>query len=397
MQRLASATSDLLRRHASRLDVLLGVVVALSGILSLWSAPQSVAFDHREPDVLGVGLTVLAGVAVAVRGRWALPALALASAAALTPLALGYPQTVATLAPLLVLYTVAVRRSASVSAPAAIGVYLLVGLLLAAGPIEPTVADWVSNTFMVTAVWAVGWSLRSRRAEHAGREERNRALFEAQVAGARAREVDERAAIAREMQDLVTHGITALTVQAAAARRVLRTDPDSAEQLLVEAERAGHESLADMRRILGILRPADGPAELRPQPGLADLDALVDAARAEGMDVELVSSGTPVEVEVGVALTAYRVVQEALRNVRLHAGRAAARVRLDWVPGRLVLAVADDGRGTLDWSADPATSGHGLHALRERVQVYGGELAAGPRTGGGFTLTATLPTTRSPS
>ncbi len=397
MQRLATGISDVLRRHASRLDVLLGIVVAALGVLSLWSTPTTGTFDHREADALGVGLTVLAGVAVAMRGRWPLPALGLASAAALTPLALGYPQTVATFAPLLVLYTVAARRPVSVSGPAAIGVYLLVGLLLAAGPVEPTVADWVSNTFMVTAVWAVGWSVRSRRAEHAGREERNRALFEAEEAGARAAEVDERAAIAREMQDLVTHGITALTVQTAAARRVLRSDPDTAERLLVEAERAGHEAITDMRRILGILRPADGPADLRPQPGLADLDALVDAARADGMDVELVCSGTPVEVEVGVALTVYRVVQEALRNVRQHAGRAAARIRLDWTPGRVVLAVVDDGRGVLDWSSDSAASGHGLHSLRERVQVYGGELAAGPRAGGGFILTASVPTTRSPS
>jgi signal transduction histidine kinase len=86
-----------------------------------------------------------------------------------------------------------------------------------------------------------------------------------------------------------------------------------------------------------------------------------------------------------------------LRNVRQHAGRAAARIRLDWTPGRLVLAVVDDGRGVLAWSSDPAAGGHGLHSLRERVQVYGGELAAGPRTGGGFVLTASLPTTRSPS
>jgi signal transduction histidine kinase len=397
VQRLATVTSDVFRRHASKLDAFLGVVVAVFGVLSLWSTPRAGTFDYREPDALAVVLTVLAGAAVAIRGRWPLPALAVASAAALAPLALGYPQTIATFTPLLLLYTVAAVRPVRVSAPAAVGVHLLVGLLLAAGPIEPTVADWVSNTFMVTAVWAVGWSVRSRRAENAGREERNRALFEAEAAGARAAAVDERAAIAREMQDLVTHGITTLTVQTAAARRVLRSDPDTAERLLVEAERAGHEAIADMRRILGILRPADGPADLRPQPGLADLDALVDAARADGMDVDLVCSGTPVEVEVGVALTVYRVVQEALRNVRQHAGRAAARIRLDWTPGRVVLAVVDDGRGVLDWSSDPAVGGHGLHSLRERVHIYGGELAAGPRAGGGFTLSASLPTTRSPS
>lgn len=397
VQRLATATSDLFRRHTSKLDALLGVVVAVFGVLSLWSTPRAGTFDYREPDALAVALTLLAGAAIAIRGRWPVPALALATAAALTPLALGYPQTIATFTPLLVLYTVAAGRPVRVSAPAAIGVYLLVGLLLAAGPVEPTVADWVSNTFMVIAVWAVGWSVRSRRAQSAGREERNRALFEAREARARAVEVDERATIAREMHDLVTHGITALTVQTAAARRLLRSDPDTADQLLAEAERAGHEAVAEMRRILGVLRPADDVADLRPQPGLADLDTLVDEARAAGMDVELVNHGTPVEVDGGVALTAYRVVQEALANVRRHAGRAAARVVLDWGDADLSLRVTDDGRGALTWVADSPPDGHGLAALRERVSAYGGALAAGPGPGGGFTVTASLPLDRSPS
>ncbi len=295
------------------------------------------------------------------------------------------------------LYTVAAGRPVRVSAPAAIGVYLLVGLLLAAGPVEPTIADWVSNTFMVVAVWAVGWSVRSRRAQSAGREERNRALFEAREARARAVEVDERATIAREMHDLVTHGITALTVQTTAARRLLRSDPDTADQLLAQAERAGHEAIAEMRRILGVLRPADDVADLRPQPGLADLGTLVDEARAEGMDVELVNHGTPVEVDGGVALTAYRVVQEALANIRRHAGRAAASVILDWGDADLSLRIVDDGRGALTWVADFPPDGHGLASLRERVSAYGGALAAGPGPGGGFTVTASLPLDRSPS
>ncbi len=397
MQRLATATSDVFRRHASKLDALLGVVVAVFGALSLWSTPRAGTFDYREPDALAVVLTLLAGAAVALRGRWPVPALALASAAALTPLALGYPQTIATFTPLLVLYTVAAGRPVRVSAPAAIGVYLLVGLLLAAGPVEPTIADWVSNTFMVVAVWAVGWSVRSRRAQSAGREERNRALFEAREARARAVEVDERATIAREMHDLVTHGITALTVQTTAARRLLRSDPDTADQLLAQAERAGHEAIAEMRRILGVLRPADDVADLRPQPGLADLGTLVDEARAEGMDVELVNHGTPVEVDGGVALTAYRVVQEALTNVRRHAGRAAASVILDWGDADLSLRIVDDGRGALTWVADFPPDGHGLASLRERISAYGGALAAGPGPGGGFTVTASLPLDRSPS
>jgi signal transduction histidine kinase len=300
---------------------------------------------------------------------------------------------VATFAPLLVLYTVATRRPAAVSASAAVLVYLLVGLLLVAGPRDATLADWVSNTFTVVAVWAVGRNVRSRRAESIGREERNRALFEAREARARATEVDERASIAREMHDLVTHGITELTVQTAAARRLLRTDPDTAEHLLADVEAKGRDAVAELRRVLGLLRPAGDTAELRPQPGLADLDALVAAARTDGMQVEVVHDGEPTEIDQGASLTVYRVVQEALRNVRRHAGRARARITLQWRSGSLRVAVEDDGRGALSWAADPQPDGSGLQALQERVTAYGGTLRTGPRPGGGFAVTASLPTT----
>ncbi len=402
MQRLTAVVSGFAGRHAARLDGALGALVTVLGLLSLWLTPDSDVFDHRELDALGAGLTLLAGVAVGTRGRWPVASLMLASVAAFVPLHLGYPQSVASYAPLLVLYTVAARRPLSVSAPAAVSVYLLVGSLLIAGAVEPTVAeptvaDWVNNTFMIIAVWAVGWSVRSRRAETAGREERNRALFEAREARARAVEVDERATIAREMHDLVTHGITALTVQTTAARRLLKSDPETAEQVLADAERTGHEAVAELRRILGVLRPAENVADLRPQPGLADLDALVDDARASGVDVELVDHGTPVEVDPGVALAAYRVVQEGLRNIRQHAGRAVARITFDWREGCLSVRVTDDGRGALTWSADSSPDGHGLASLRERVHAYGGDFSAGPRHGGGFTVTARLPLDRSQS
>ncbi len=392
VQRLTAGAQEFFRRHATRLDVALGAAVAAFGVLSLWSAPTSVTFDFREPDVVGVALVLLAGAGVAVRTRWPLPALAVASVGGLTPLALGYPQSVATFAPLLVLYTVAARRPGTVSAPAALVVYLLVGLLLVGGPMTATLADWVSNTFMIVAVWAVGRNVLSRRAESLGREERNRAVFEAREARARATEADERASIAREMHDLVTHGITELTVQTAAARRVLRSDPETADQLLAGVERAGRDAITEMRRVLGLLRPAESAVAMRPQPGLDDLAALLEDARGEGLDVELVTTGDPAVVEQGVGLTVYRIVQESLRNIRQHAGRATARVTLDWRPGTLCLAVEDDGRGALSWLAGARSDGSGLHSLRERVLAYGGTLRTGPRHGGGFTVTASLPT-----
>ncbi|SNS39900.1 Signal transduction histidine kinase [Geodermatophilus saharensis] len=375
----------------AREDVVLGALVALFATLALWSAPTFVDYDFREPDALSVGLAVLSGAAVAVRTRWPLAALAVASVASLLPVQQGYAQGVATLAPLLVTYTVAAGRPLRQSAVATAGAGLLAAVVLVTGPFEPSLADWFGNGLLLGTGFGVGRSVRLRREHTAGLEERNRALLEAREARSRAVEVDERAAVAREMQDLVTHGLTALTVQTAAARRLLRSDPDTAEDLLRTVERTGQDAIADMRRILGVLRPSDDAADLRPQPGLADIDDLVASARAAGLPVDLVSVGTAAEVEPGVALTAYRLVQEALRNCQQHAGRAAATVVLHWRPGSLSLAVEDDGRGARDGESE----GRGLRSLAERVAVYGGRLRAGPRGGGGFTVTATLPTSRS--
>lgn len=295
-------------RWTTRGDAVLGLLVAVFATLSLWSAPAFVDYDFREPDAFGVALAVLSGAAVAVRTRWPLAALAVASVASLLPVQQGYPQGVATLAPLLVTYTVAAVRPLRQSAVATAGVGLLAAVVLVTGPFDASAADWFGNALLLGAGFAVGRSVRVRRQQTAALEERNRALLEAREARSRAVEVDERAAIVREMQDLVTHGLTALTVQTAAARRLLRTDPATAEELLRTVERTGHDAIDDMRRILGVLRPAGDAAEWRPQPGLADLEDLVSEARAAGLSVEVVSVGPAAEVEPGVALTAYRLV-----------------------------------------------------------------------------------------
>jgi signal transduction histidine kinase len=392
---------DLLRRHTAWVDVALGTVVAVLGLVSLWSVPGYITYDFRDADALGVVLAVLAGAAVVARSRWPLAAFAVASLSSLATLQLGYSSGVGGLAPVLVLYTVAVRCAWRTSVTATGVLAGLLAVALAFGPIEPTVTDWSANLVVLLTAWSLGRSVRGRRAYTAGLEERNRALLAAREARLEAVTASERARIAHEMQDLVAHGLTAMTVQAAAARRVLRSDPDTAEQLLVSVEGAGHEVVAEVRRILSVLSTGAGvgaaPADRRPQPGVADLEDLVARARGEGLSVELATSGTPAELDPGVALTAYRLVQEALGNSRQHAGVAAVRVELDWRPGLLTLAVEDDGRGVVDEAADddPA-DGKGLWSVRERVQAYGGRLRAGPRTGGGFAVSATLPTVRTP-
>ena len=393
---------DLLRRHTTWVDLALGTVVAVLGVVSLWSPPAYITYDFRDADALGVVLALAGGGSVVVRSRWPLVAFVLAAGATLTTLQLGYSSGVGGLAAVLVLYTVAVRCPSRTSVAATAVLALLLALVLAFGPVQPTITDWIANLVVLLTAWSLGRSVRGRRAYTAGLEERNRALLAAREARLEALTASERTRIAAEMQDLVAHGLTAMTVQAAAARRVMRSDPDTAEQLLASVEGAGHDVVQEVRRILSVLATGTGtgaePADRRPQPGVGDLEDLVARARADGLSVELATTGTPAELDPGVALTAYRLVQEALGNSRQHAGAAAVRVVLDWRPGLLTLAVEDDGRGVLDDPGeDGAADGRGLWSLRERVQAYGGRLRAGPRTGGGFAVSATLPTVQSPT
>ena len=265
-----------------------------------------------------------------------------------------------------------------------------VGALLLLGPVEVTAADWVGNTLVLVTGWAIGRAVKSHRENVAGLEERNRALEAARESQLQAALAEERSRIAREMHDVVAHSLTAMTVQASAARRVVRRDPDAAEQALDAVQEAGRGALEELRRVLGVLRP--GTAELQPQPGTAGLQDLVASVRAAGLDVELEEVGERVPLDPGVDLAAYRIVQESLTNALRHAGgRAHVRVRIGWSRRRIGISVEDDGRGALS-ALGPRGTGHGLALLQERAGAYGGTVHAGPRRGGGFALSAVLPT-----
>jgi signal transduction histidine kinase len=203
----------------------------------------------------------------------------------------------------------------------------------------------------------------------------------------------ERARIAGELHDVVTHNVSVMVVQAGAARKVLAISPGDAQEALLAVEASGRTAMAELRSLLGLLSPAgdgaiDGAADalLRPQPGLAELDALIDRVSAAGLPVKLQVSGEPTALPPGADLAAYRVVQEALTNVLRHAGASAACVRIGWGQ-QLAITVSDDGAGT-----GGGPPGRGLLGLRERLSVYGGEFDAGPRPGGGWQLRAVLPT-----
>jgi len=235
-----------------------------------------------------------------------------------------------------------------------------------------------------TALAAFVLGRRARRTaaleERAARLEREREERE------RVAVADERRRIARDLHDVVAHGVGVMTVQAGAARLLLEDDPRRAREPLLAVEQAGREALGELRRLLGILRRDEREPALRPQPGLADLDELLAQARRGGLPVQLAVEGTPAPLPAGVDLAAYRIVQEALTNTRKHAGPARASVAVRYAPEALELEVTDDGRAGANGGG-----GHGLIGMRERVALYGGQLDAGPRPHGGFTIHAHLP------
>jgi len=199
--------------------------------------------------------------------------------------------------------------------------------------------------------------------------------------------VDERARIARELHDVVGHSVSVMTVQASAVRRLLDPDQEKVNGALLVVEETGREALAEMRRMVGVLRhPEEAPA-LAPQPSLEQLQRLVEHAREAGLPVELRIEGEPIQLPAGIDLTAYRLVQEGLTNALKHARAKQAEVMVRYSGGHVELTVTDDGPG----GGDGEKGGHGLVGMRERVSVYGGELEAGPRVGGGYRLRAKLP------
>jgi signal transduction histidine kinase len=220
---------------------------------------------------------------------------------------------------------------------------------------------------------------RERRAQMA---ERERDLV------AREAVVEERARIARELHDVIAHHVSMMVVQAGAERRVLDGANAPTREVLQTIEQVGRNALTEMRRLLGMLRAGDEES-LMPQPGLRDVPTLVAQLREAGLPVELSVDGERRELPVGIELSAYRIVQEALTNALKHAGDAHASVHVLYRADSLEIEIVDDGGGV---PAPVSGGGHGLVGMRERVALYGGRLDAGRRPSGGFAVRVLLPT-----
>ena len=237
-------------------------------------------------------------------------------------------------------------------------------------------------------VWVMGRALRQREVLLELVSEQARQLEQDRDRQVHALVGEERARIARELHDVVAHSVSVMVVQAQAGPRLL-ANPTQTTTTFRAIETTGREALTELRRLLGILRTEDEQLAIGPQPGLESLPSLVEQVRDAGLPVELVIEGNPSPLPVGVDLSAYRIVQEALTNTLKHAGRASARISVTYEPDALSLDIRDDGGGS--GLAAVNGSGHGLVGMRERAMLYGGELQAGPLTGGGYGVRVRLP------
>ncbi|PRX99711.1 sensor histidine kinase [Allonocardiopsis opalescens] len=288
------------------------------------------------------------------------------------------------------LYNLATRFRWPVTAPAAAAV--VAWLLVAAAPLldRGYLSVGGVGVLVLVVVWAWTWGtlVRIRREHIAGLRERARQLEREKEAQARIAAAEERARIAREIHDIVAHSLSVVVLMSDGAASKVRGEPERAEQAMLAVRDTGRGALAEMRRLLGVLRE-DEPGSHAPQPGIGRLGRLVEESRSAGLPVGLTVRGEPAEVPAGLDLAVYRVVQEALTNVRKHAGPlSAVDVGLHYRGGGLEVRVADDGAGP---RGDGESGGHGLVGMRERVAGYGGTLRAGARPGGGFEVLAVLP------
>ncbi|HET8658465.1 MAG TPA: sensor histidine kinase [Micromonosporaceae bacterium] len=384
--------AETLRRRPLLADTLLALAVYAVGAL-LWLTGPPELWPRSSPAALVWSAVGMASVVV--RRRWLWPACVLLSVHALVPLAfeqLGSEE----LALLVLTYTAAARLPAR---QAVLATLLMWVPLLTAAVLLASVArgrSGVASGYLVTfnalvalVCFLVGRTVRNQRAYAAALRLRARTAEEHLRSRAEQAVAEERRRIARELHDVVAHHVSVMGVLATGARRVLRRDPDAADEALTTIEETGRTTLRELRRLLSVLRTeAEPAAELAPQPGLGAITALAEQVREAGLPVTLRIQGDPGPLDPGVALTVYRIVQEALTNTLKHAGAATAEVRLGVADGRLTLEVCDTGHGP---RPDGQQVGHGLLGMRERVALYGGTLRTGPRPGGGFRVTATIP------
>lgn len=262
-------------------------------------------------------------------------------------------------------------------------------------PQGPGGENLIFGLVVPTTPWLAGWMVRRRTDQAVALALHAQELEQTQAERERAAVAQERDRIARELHDIIAHSVSVMTVQAGAVEEVLDVDPEKAREAAGSIRRTGRQAQVDLRRLLGLLRDEDADLHpLTPQPGLADLEDLLDSVRRSGLDVRLTVDGTPRTLPAAVDLSAFRVVQEALTNTLKHARASAASVGVRYGADAVDIEVIDNGvfgAGRNGEAGVPGGGGHGLAGMRERVALYGGELDFDHAPAGGFRVHALLP------
>jgi signal transduction histidine kinase len=379
-------------------DAVLAVVFTLVGIATAFGQDISDDEGFREPSALLVVSALVICAPIAIRRRWPLIALTVSAIGVLVHLLVGWPEGSLPLATLLLTFSAGAwcPPRKAVAGLAVLCVTILALALGAAPTLDTVGAFGVLANF--AAVWALGVAFRNRRAVSDARVREADERAEAERQRAARVLAEERLRIAQELHDVVAHSMSVIAVQAGVGEHVIDEQPEQARAALEAISATSRGTLTEMRRLLGVLRDSGGDRLPAPAPGLVDLPRLVDEVRAAGVPATLHVEGTAESVHAGIELSAYRVVQEALTNVIKHAGAPTrVDVTVRHLTGSLAVEVVDDGRGLAArvnvgaGNAPSDGSGQGLVGMRERVELWGGELSVGPAPGGGYRVKALLP------
>lgn len=382
-----------LRTHPRGADALLAVLVVTGALAAhLWG--ESTVDDPNEVDpAWWTVLVVLLGTApIYWRRTHTLAAGLVVVGAEVFALFVGMSGA-AFIGSVIAVYSIGAHTTGVLRTRVTAAIALLVVALFVAGWIDglSLLDEFISTGVLLITAFVVGDNLRRRRehvadlAERAERAEREHDLLAEQRVAA------ERTRIARDLHDVVAHSVSVMVIQASAARRHLETDPATAATALESIESTGRQTMDELRSILGVLRTEDGAIEpeLGPQPSLAGLHTLTDT---DDLHVSVSVDGELSRLPDSVSVTGYRLIQEALTNVRRHAGTPeSVEVRVDVGDDDVSIEITDDGRGAASMVSD---AGFGIIGMRERVGTVGGTVEAGPRRGGGWRVRAVMPLRR---
>jgi signal transduction histidine kinase len=343
----------------------------------------------RDPTGFGVILLIVNGGSLALRRLWPLGVLAvMLVTSVMYTLVLDLPVYMLGPGILIAVYTVASAIERPKSLLALLVVELAMVILILVGPTFPGFGSIALFALIIGAAWFLGDVVRRWRTAAMQHEQRAAELAAAREELALRAVSEERLRIARELHDVVAHSMTVVALQAGSGRLASRQDPEAAQRALETIEKSSREALADMRRLVGVLREGDDSLT-QPAPGLADINRLVEEIGRAGIKVGVTTSGQLDQVPPGMALAAYRVAQEALTNVVRHAGVDRAELMLEASDGALVLVV---GNGPPTRPVAPIEGGgHGISGMEERASLYGGSLNAGPTGDGGYRVEARFP------